>query len=187
MNTALINAIAQLDIIDINNIDEYVSLLKTRKKQLRMKKMAMSKAIKDIEKSDREALNASIKSVMKEHSEALNELKRSEKDAIKIVEKNTLIAQAVIKTVEKTDDTNICLSKLQNATYTDSKLESEMSSNDKNQAYQNFTRWLKNDNGPSVDKIFYLCDSKKQWLKSEWAKITEEQRYAVDAPWNVHV
>ena len=204
MNTTFKQAIASLTVSDYEYIDQICLMLKERKKEIRLEKAQIlkaekesqktaAKALKEQEKAAAKALKEQEKAVIKAHNQAKKQQEKAQAQALRIAEKAQKDAQkAAEKAAEKAKkdaqrkaekDANT-LAKLQLTTLKHAKKEAAVSPKSKNSSYQNFTKWAKSDDGPS-EELINAAGGRREWLKTEWASLTKEQKSAVDAPWNI--
>ena len=183
MNTTITNAIAQLNIDEIDNIDEYILILKARKKQLRLEKISISNSAKESAKEAEKAAKLEAKEAEKTEKDAIKAAEKAEKDAIKAAEK---AEKDAIKVAQKqAKETAKILTKLQKSTLKHAKKATGEPVKPKNWAYQNFTRYSNGEDGPTDTEISE-AGGKREWLKTQWSELTKDQQTADDAPWNVH-
>ena len=172
MNTTITNAIAQLNIDEIDNIDEYILILKARKKQLRLEKISISNSEKESAKEAEKVAKLEAKEAEKAEKDAIKAAEKAEKDAIKVAQKQA-------------KETAKILTKLQKSTLKHAKKATGEPVKPKNWAYQNFTRYSNGEDGPTDTEISE-AGGKREWLKTQWTELTKDQQTADDAPWNVH-
>ncbi len=206
MNATFKQAIANLTVSDYEHIDQICLMLKERKKEIRLEKAhilkaekdaqkAAAKVLKEKEKAAAKALKEQEKAVIKAHNQAKKQQEKAQAQAHRIAEKAQKTAQkSAEKAAEKAKkdaqkkaekDANT-LAKLQLTTLKHAKKEAAGSPKSKNSVYQNFTKWAKSDDGPS-EELINAAGGRREWLKTEWASLTKEQKSAVDAPWNIIV
>tara|TARA_B100001173_G_scaffold224203_1_gene194305 strand:- start:72 stop:659 length:588 start_codon:yes stop_codon:yes gene_type:complete len=195
MNATFKQAIANLSLSDYEHIDQICLMLKERKKEIRLEKAQILKAEKESQKAAAKALKEQEKAVIKAHNQAKKQQEKAQAQAHRIAEKAQKTAQkSAEKAAEKAQkdaqkkaakDANT-LAKLQLTTLKHAKKEAADSPKSKNSVYQNFTKWAKSDDGPS-EELINAAGGRREWLKTEWASLTKEQKSAVDAPWNIIV
>jgi len=196
MTTTIMNAIANLDLTDFDEIDTLITALKERKKALRTEKSAITKAEKAAEKArDREAkkAEAETKKAEKAAAKALvlaakkadAESAKARKDAEKAITLEAKKAEADAKKAEKAaaKATMKTLEDLQKATLKTVKRETEGPPKPKNASYQNFCKWSKGEDAPSEDEVTE-AGGRRAWLKNAWSELTKDAQNAPDAPWN---
>jgi hypothetical protein len=98
MNTTITNAIAQLNIDEIDNIDEYILILKARKKQLRLEKISISNSAKEAAKEAEKAAKLEAKEAEKAAKLEAKEAEKAAKLEAKEAEK---VAKLEAKEAEK--------------------------------------------------------------------------------------
>ena len=190
---------------------EKSEILKAEKAAAKSAQKAEKDALKAAEKADKEATLNAKKAAEKAEKDALKAAEKAQKDALKAAEKAEKDAKKAEekaerdakkaeekakkdakKTAEKAEKDSAkkaekaakTLEKLQTAVLKNAKKDVAGSPKAKNWAYQNFTRWAQGEDGPSEEEIS-SAGGRREWLKSEWATLTTEQRGAEDAPWNV--
>ena len=174
MSTTIMNAIANLDLTDFDEIDTLITALKERKKALRTEKSAITKAEKAAEKArDREAKKAEA------------DAKKAEKAAEKARDREAKKAEADAKKAEKAaaKATMKTLEGLQKATLKTVKRETEGPPKPKNASYQNFCKWSKGEDAPTEEEVTE-AGGRRAWLKKAWSELTKDAQNAPDAPWN---
>ena len=190
------NAIANLDLTDYDEIDTMIAALKERKKTLRTEQSALAKAEKAAEKAlEREAKKAAAdakkaekeaeKILEREAKKAAAAATKARKDAEKALEREAKKAATNAKKVEQAaaKATMKTLEGLQKATLKSVKRETEGPPKPKNASYQNFCKWSKGDDAPSEEEVSE-AGGRRAWLKQAWGELTKEAQNAPDAPWN---
>ena len=190
------NAIANLDLTDYDEIDTLITALKERKKALRTEKSAITKAEKAAEKArDREAKKAEAdakkaekaaeKALDREAKKAEADAKKAEKAAEKARDREAKKAEADANKAEKAaaKATMKTLEDLQKATLKTVKRETEGPPKPKNASYQNFCKWSKGEDAPTEEEVTE-AGGRRAWLKKAWSELTKDAQNAPDAPWN---
>ena len=190
------NAIANLDLTDYDEIDTLITALKERKKALRTEKSAITKAEKAAEKArDREAKKAEAdakkaekaaeKALDREAKKAEADAKKAEKAAEKARDCEAKKAEADANKAEKAaaKATMKTLEDLQKATLKTVKRETEGPPKPKNASYQNFCKWSKGEDAPTEEEVTE-AGGRRAWLKKAWSELTKDAQNAPDAPWN---
>ena len=174
MSTTIMNAITNLDLTDLDEIDTLITALKERKKALRTEKSAITKAEKEAEKARAREAKKAVADAKKAEKEADKALAREAKKAEKEAEKaEKAAAKATMKTLET----------LQGATLKSVKRETEGPPKPKNANYQNFCKWSKGPDAPTDEEVT-AAGGRRAWLKQAWSELSKEAQYAPDAPWN---
>ena len=190
------NAIANLDLTDFDEIDTLITALKERKKALRTEKSAITKAEKAAEKArlseekkveaeNKKAEKDAAKGLEREAKKASVEANKARKEAEKLLEREAKKADAEAKKVEKAaaKATMKTLQDLQKATLKSVKRETEGPPKPKNASYQNFCKWSKGDDAPTEEEVTE-AGGRRAWLKNAWSELTKDAQNAPDAPWN---
>ena len=196
MSTTIMNAIANLDLTDFDEIDTLITALKERKKALRTEKTAITKAEKAAEKArlsevkkaeaeNKKAEKDAAKVLEREAKKASVEANKARKEAEKLLEREAKKAAAEAKKVEKAaaKATMKTLQDLQKATLKSVKRETEGPPKPKNASYQNFCKWSKGDDAPTEEELTE-AGGRREWLKKAWSELTKDAQNAPDAPWN---
>lgn len=191
MNTTFKKAISNLSVSDYDYIDEICLMLKARKKEIRLEKSEILKTEKEAQKTAAKVLKEKEKAVIKAHNQAKKQQEKTHAQTIRIAEKAKKAAEKASEKAEKdskkkAEKDATTLAKLQLATLKHSKKNITLSPKSKNSTYHNFTKWAKSDDGPS-EELINAAGGKREWLKTEWASLTNEQKSAIDAPWNIIV